>query len=100
HCDGETSAGAWGGARSWRRVRTDKPMTQTPAQFAEKRALAKGRAHVDFALQALLGPDFANVSALAALGAASFEIFRGLLEPKIDDDETLAAAFAAVRSAG
>jgi dihydroorotase len=79
---------------------TDKPMTETPAQFAEKRVLAEGRSHVDFALQALLGPDFSHVRPLAALGASSFEIFMGLLEPKIDDDAMLAAAFAAVRDAG
>jgi dihydroorotase len=79
---------------------TDRPMTQTAREFAEKRALAEGRSHVDFALQALLGPDFSHVGALAALGASSFEIFMGLLEPKIDDDVTLAAAFEAVRAAG
>src|SRR6185436_6375022 len=91
-------AAAVGGVTTVMVMPTDKPMTQTPEQFAEKRALAEGRSHVDFALQALLGPDFANVSALAAQGAASFEIFMGLLEPKIDDDETLAAALTAVRA--
>lgn len=93
-------AAAVGGVTTVMVMPTDKPFTQTAQQFAEKRALAEGRSHVDFALQALLGPDFANVPSLAAQGAASFEIFMGLLEPKIDDDETLAAAFAAVRTAG
>jgi dihydroorotase len=93
-------AAAVGGVTTVMVMPTDQPFTQTPEQFAEKRALAEGRSYVDFALQALLGPDFANVPALAAQGAASFEIFMGLLEPKIDDDETLAAAMAAVRRAG
>jgi len=93
-------AAALGGVTTVMVMPTDKPMTQTAQQFAEKRALAEGRSHVDFALQALLGPDFANVGALAAQGAASFEIFMGLLEPKIDDDETLAAALTIVREAG
>ena len=93
-------AAAVGGVTTVMVMPTDKPFTQTAEQFSEKRALAQAGSHVDFALQALLGPDFANVAALAAQGAASFEIFMGLLEPKIDDDETLAAALAAVRAAG
>jgi dihydroorotase len=93
-------AAAIGGVTTVMVMPTDKPMTQTPRQFEEKRALAEGRSHVDFALQALLGPDFSHVGALAGLGASSFEIFMGLLEPKIDDDAMLAAAFAAVRAAG
>ena len=93
-------AAALGGVTTVMVMPTDKPMTQTPEQFAEKRALAQGRSHVDFALQALLGPDFAHVAALAGQGAVSFEIFMGLIEPKIDDDELLARAFAAVRAAG
>jgi len=93
-------AAAVGGVTTVMVMPTDKPFTQTAEQFAEKRALAEGRAHVDFALQALLGPDFSQIGALAALGASSFEIFMGLLEPRIDDDETLAAAFSAVREAG
>ena len=93
-------AAAVGGVTTVMVMPTDKPMTQTPEQFAEKRALAEGRSHVDFALQALLGPDFSNVAALAAQGAVSFEIFMGLIEPKIDDDELLAKALAAVRAVG
>jgi dihydroorotase len=98
--DSGSRAAAVGGVTTVMVMPTDKPMTQTPAQFAEKRALAQGRSHVDFALQALLGPDLSHVRELAALGASSFEIFMGLIEPKIDDDATLKAAFAAVRAAG
>lgn len=98
--DSGSRAAAIGGVTTVMVMPTDKPMTQTPQQFAEKRVLAEGRSHVDFCLQALLGPDFSQVGALAKLGASSFEIFMGLLEPKIDDDATLAAAFAAVCAAG
>ena len=77
-------------------------MTQTPEQFAEKRRLAEGRCHVDFALQALVGPNTQHVSELAKVGAISFEIFLALLGPgqKIEDDATLVAALKAVRDAG
>jgi dihydroorotase len=92
-------AAALGGVTTVMVMPTDKPMTQTPEQFAQKRDLAAGRSHVDFALQALLGPDLAHVKALATLGAVSFEIFMGLIEQKIDDGETLVAALRAVREA-
>lgn len=97
-----TRAAALGGVTTVMVMPTDKPMTQAPREFADKRRLAEGRCHVDFALQALLGPDPAHVRELAALGAASFEIFLGLLGEgqKIVDDERLAAALRAVRQAG
>ncbi len=93
-------AAALGGVTTVMVMPTDKPMTQTPGQFAEKRALAEGRAHVDFALQALLGRDLSHVRALLDAGAASFEIFLGLIEEKVDDSAMLVAALAAVREAG
>lgn len=95
-------AAALGGVTTVMVMPTDQPMTQTPEQFADKRRLAEGRCHVDFCLQALLGPDLAHVPALAALGAVSFEIFLGLLGEgqKITDDATLVAALRAVRAAG
>jgi dihydroorotase len=95
-------AAALGGVTTVMVMPTDKPMTQTAQQFQEKRALAEGRARVDFALQALLGPDLSQVCALAGAGAVSFEIFLGLLGEgeKIVDGETLIAALRAVREAG
>jgi dihydroorotase len=92
-------AAALGGVTTVMVMPTDSPMTQTPDQFLEKRRLAEGRCHVDFALQALLGPDTSHVAALAKLGAISFEIFLGLLGEgqRIVDDETLVAALQAVR---
>jgi dihydroorotase len=97
-----SSAAALGGVTTVMVMPTDKPMTQTPEQFAEKRALAQGHCHVDFALQALLGPDLAHVKALAGLGAISFEIFLGLLGEgqKIVDSDSLVEALRAVRNAG
>ena len=95
-------AAALGGVTTVMVMPTDKPMTQTAQQFQEKRALAEGRARVDFALQALLGPDLSQVCALAGAGAVSFEIFLGLLGEgqKIVDSDTLIAALRAVREAG
>lgn len=100
--DSGSRAAALGGVTTVMVMPTDVPMTQTPEQFAEKRRLAEGRCHVDFALQALLGPDVRHVVALARLGAISFEIFMGLLGEgqKIADEATLAAALKAVREAG
>jgi dihydroorotase len=93
-------AAALGGVTTVMVMPTDNPMTETPEQFARKRDLAAGRSHVDFALQALLGPDLAHVKPLAALGAVSFEIFMGLIARKIERQEELVAALAAVREAG
>src|ERR1700738_3156600 len=61
-------AAALGGVTTVMVMPTDNPMTQTAGQFAEKRTLAEGHCHVDFALQALLGPDVSQVKALAGLG--------------------------------
>lgn len=70
-----TLAAAAGGVTTVMVMPTDKPFTLTPDEFLEKRALAEAKAHVDFALQAGLGPDVTHVAALARLGAVSFEIF-------------------------
>jgi dihydroorotase len=93
-------AAALGGVTTVMVMPTDKPMTQTAQQFQEKRAIAEGRARVDFALQALLGPDLSHVQALAREGAVSFEIFLGLIDQRIEDSAVLTAALAAVRAAG
>lgn len=73
--DSGTRAAAVGGVTTVMVMPTDNPLTLTPAHFVEKRALAEASAHVDFALQAGLGPDTSQVAALFALGAVSFEIF-------------------------
>jgi dihydroorotase len=75
-------------------------MTQTPQQLVEKKSLAQGRCRVDFALQALLGPDLSQVQALVWEGAVSFEIFLGLIDQKIEETGKLVAALEAVRDAG
>jgi dihydroorotase len=95
-------AAALGGVTTVMVMPTDSPMTQTREQFEEKRRLAEGRCHVDFALQALLAGDTRDVEGLAAAGAASFEIFMGLLPEALclRTEEALAGALAAVRAAG
>jgi dihydroorotase len=94
-------AAALGGVTTVMVMPTDSPMTQTPEQFEEKRRLAEGRCHVDFALQALLTNDTRHVRELSALGAASFEIFMGLLPEALclRAEEHLQAALAAVNAA-
>ena len=70
-----TLAAAAGGVTTVMVMPTDNPPTLTPDDFLAKRALATGRVHVDFALQAGLGRDRENVASLAELGVVSFEIF-------------------------
>lgn len=98
--DSGSRAAALGGVTTVMVMPTDKPMTQTPQQLLAKKFLAQGRCRVDFALQALLGPDLSHVEALAREGIVSFEIFLGLIEQKIEDSATLVAALEAVRDAG
>ena len=76
-----TRAAAVGGVTTVMVMPTDKPMTTTPELFAEKRAMGERSAHVDFALQAGLGPDASHVLRLRDLGAVSFEIFLADLPP-------------------
>lgn len=100
--DSGSSAAALGGVTTVMVMPTDAPMTQTLENFRHKKALAENRCRVDFALQVLLGPDPAQVPALARAGAVSFEIFLGLLGEgqKIADGKDLVTALEAVREAG
>lgn len=70
-----TLAAAAGGVTTVMVMPTDNPFMLTPDDFLAKRALATGRVHVDFALQAGLGPAREHVAGLAELGVVSFEIF-------------------------
>lgn len=78
---------------------TDDPMTTTSEFFVEKKELAASKCHVDYALQAGLGPDTQHVLALAELGTASFEIFVADVAPLMLVERTyeLLACLAAVR---
>ena len=98
---GSLAAGA-GGVTTVMVMPTDDPFTITPESFTEKIALASGRTHVDFALQAGLGPSREHVRALADLGAISFEIFMSDLPPSllVDDPAELVASLDAVRDVG
>jgi dihydroorotase len=92
-------AAAAGGVTTVMVMPTDNPMTTTPELFIEKMELAAGACHVDYALQAGLGPDTRHVGALADLGAISFETFLADLMPPMLTDRAheLLACVAAVR---
>jgi dihydroorotase len=72
-----TSAAAVGGVTTVMLMPTDDPRTATPGYFERKRRLGEERSHVDFAIQALIGPKTgrAEIEEMAALGAISFELF-------------------------
>ncbi len=97
-----TRAAAAGGVTTVMVMPTDNPVTLTPEQFEEKRRLASGQCHVDFALQVALGADPGQVAALAALGAVSFEIFLADVSDSflVPDAESLLACLAAVAKIG
>lgn len=102
HKEGFASGGraaAAGGVTTVMVMPTDDPMTTTPDLFVEKKELAAGNCHVDYALQAGLGLDTRHVRALADLGAISFEIFMADLAPPMLVERTneLLACLAAVR---
>lgn len=92
-------AAALGGVTTVMVQPTDNPVTMTAEQFVAKKESAEGRCAVDFALQAAVGPDTSHIAALAEAGAASFEVFLGLLpDPvRIASNETLVSAMMAVR---
>jgi dihydroorotase len=95
-------AAAAGGVTTVMVMPTDNPFTITPESFSEKIALGRGRSHVDFALQAGLGPDRRHVGALADLGAVSFEIFLSDLPESLltGTRADLISALEAVRAVG
>ena len=97
-----TLAAAAGGVTTVMVMPTDNPFTLTPANYSAKIGLAEGRAHVDFALQAGLGPNRDHVRALAELGAISFEIFMSDLPPELltEDAAELVLSLEAVRDSG
>lgn len=70
-----TMAAAAGGVTTVMDMPTDDPWTATAADFEDKRALLEGKAYVDVALQAALGPNLDELETLVDLGAVSFEIF-------------------------
>jgi dihydroorotase len=95
-------AAAAGGVTTVMVMPTDNPFTTTPETFSEKRRLAEGRTHVDFALQAGLGRDRTYVRDLAEMGAISFEIFMSDLPASllVDDSAELVMCMEAVRDVG
>ena len=97
-----TMAAAAGGVTTLMDMPTDDPWTATAAQFEEKRDLLKGRAYVDVALQAAVGPDDADIEMLADLGAVSFEIFLAGGRPdfQINDDSVFRDLLHAIKGVG
>jgi dihydroorotase len=95
-------AAAAGGVTTVMVMPTDNPFTLTPDDFAAKIALAQGRCHIDFALQAGLGPDRRHMRALAEFGAISFELFMSDLPPELLTHKVsdLVLALEAVRDVG
>jgi dihydroorotase len=73
--DSATRAAAAGGVTTVLLMPTDKPRTDTAATFALKKASGEGRAHVDYALQAVAGPATESLVELMDQGPVSFEIF-------------------------
>jgi dihydroorotase len=72
-----TRAAAAGGVTTVLLMPPDDPCTVTPAYFEKKRAAGEGRSHIDFALQAMVGPNSEpeHVEGMRDLGAVSFEVF-------------------------
>jgi dihydroorotase len=70
-----TLAAAAGGVTTVMVMPTDDPVTMTPEHFEDKLRLAQGQCHVDYALQACVGPDPRHISELVSKGAVSLEIF-------------------------
>jgi dihydroorotase len=72
-----TMAAAVGGVTTIMLMPTDEPRTATAADLVRKRQIGERQSHVDFAVQALIGPktEHAEIAAMAAAGAISFELF-------------------------
>jgi dihydroorotase len=81
---------------------TDKPLTATPGEFSDKRAIAEGGCFVDFGLHAAVSHDVSHIRRLADLGATSFEIFfaDANLELRVEFAPELLAALRAIRDIG
>src|SRR5258708_26963272 len=95
-----SAAAAAGGVTTVMVMPTDNPVTTTPELFLEKKALASGHCHVDYALHAGLGPDSQHVPPLTDIGAISFEMFMSDLAAPMLTERTsdLLAVLAAGRA--
>jgi dihydroorotase len=72
-----TTAAALGGVTTLMLMPTDDPRTATGSYFSRKRDIGERHSHVDFAIQALIGPrtEREDIDEMADLGAISFELF-------------------------
>lgn len=94
-----TRAAAAGGVTTVMVMPTTRPPTGTPEAFEDKVQRATGKAHVDFAIQALVAGDLSHVPALARLGAVSFELFLGDVPPPLSAGDNRAVLEALERIA-
>jgi len=72
-----TAAAALGGVTTVMLMPTDDPRTATAPYFIRKREIGNAQSHVDFAIQAMIGPrtEREDIVEMADLGAVSFELF-------------------------
>jgi dihydroorotase len=94
-----THAAALGGVTTVLDMPTDEPWTSTPAELADKMALAAGRIHVDVGFQVVVGA-LENISALLDLAPVSFELFTADVPAKFLFPTTDAVAEALKRFKG
>jgi len=73
--DSATRAAAAGGVTTVMLMPTEDPRTSTPEYFELKRQIGEKKSHVDFAIQALIGPRIECLKEMAALGPVSYEMF-------------------------
>src|SRR5260370_16495210 len=73
--DSATRAAAAGGVTTVMLMPTEDPRTSTPDYFQLKKEIGEKKSHVDFAIQALVGPRSESIEEMAGMGAVSFELF-------------------------
>ena len=73
--DSATRAAAVGGVTTIMLMPTEDPRTSTPRYFQLKKEIGEKQSHVDFAIQALVGPRSESIAEMADMGAVSFELF-------------------------
>jgi dihydroorotase len=74
-------AAAAGGVTTVIVMPTDKPLTSSPTEIAEKIALGR-RSQIDFALSAIIGPQSGPLEELASAGCCVFDIFLAGVPPQ------------------
>jgi dihydroorotase len=91
-----------GGVTTMMVMPTDNPFTDTAERLSDKRAMVESSSLVDVALQAAVGREPGDLSALAAAGAISFEAFLSDVPEAylVPDDGMLLEIMQAVKKTG